>query len=596
MSQPTTYYIRKVLEYSEFFVEEEPIDIPAILKLYNRNTLVRMAAILSLHYGNMCVPNDEQTLFSDISKKHISHLNELFKSYYKRKGINHNEKVLVITFRTGLELWRQIFAIHKEDYKDTIEKCDIEFNLFKVILALNEKIVSFKSKKELYKLDELIFLNGFLTNDTNNFSLKRVLQPQVYYFTLLVDFIPSNVVLSKATEILFNRWGITSWLQYGSTLIWLAYETDKYYQEKQKGVPVIPMDEKIINDETGLISLSLVNNLSICEDEYIPYKDEDGFSKSELNIDFRRFRSKPFVKLKDGSGYVVINNQILCERLFNSLYFDLLPLINGREGSCGYFDYNKDFVEKVLFRQTFFNCLPTTFFTFPVRESKESTEMPNEPDFYVRTKRAELIVVECKAIKMNGECRDDGDYHRLLEELHEKIVLKTRNLDKSRKKVSGEPQPIGVGQLINHIDSIEADTFEWDKNIPDEVSYYPVMIFEDVRLLQPGLLSILNRWFYEEVKKKPQMILSDMVCKPIMVISINTLYLYDNLILKRSLTRIIERFLCENATFDKSTGKYEINELADFDDYLRSNPFHKSDEIVNWFDKAKLLWNASLQA
>ena len=32
-------------------------------------------------------------------------------------------------------------------------------------------------------------------------------------------------------------------------------------------------------------------------------------------------------------------------------------------------------------------------------------------------------------IKMNGEIRDYADYDRLLDELHEKVVLKTRNLD-----------------------------------------------------------------------------------------------------------------------------------------------------------------------
>ena len=586
MPKQTTYHMRRLLEYSEFFKEEKPIDIPATLKLYNRNRLVRMAAILSLHYGNMHVPDDERSLFSDSSKKHIPHINALFQSYYKRTGINPNEKVQVVTYRTGLELWRQIFAIPTEDFNDSIEKCDIEFTLFKVILALNEKIVSFNNREELYKLDELIFLNGFLTNDTNNYSLKTVLQPQMYYFRLLVDYIPSNDVLIKATEILFNNWGIRNWQQYYATIIWLAYETDKYYQEKQNGIPVISLEKMRLNDETGLFSPSLVNQLSISEEEYIPYKEEEGFSKIELNIDYRRFRSKPFVKLKDGTGYVVINNQILCERLFNSLYFDFLPLINGKKGSYGFFDYNKAFVEKVLFRQTFFNCLPKTCYTFPIRNSKEVSEKPNEPDFYARTKCAELIIVECKAIKMNGECRDDGDYVRLLDELHEKIVLKTRNIDKTRKKFQGVPEPIGVGQLINHIDSIEAGSFEWDKSIPNEVSYYPMIVFEDVRLLQPGLLSILNRWFYEEIEKKPEMISSDMVCKPIMAVSINTLYLYDNLILKRSLTNIIDTFLCNNATCDESTGKYEINELADFDYYLRRNPFNKSNDVIRWLNKS----------
>lgn len=585
MSKQTTYCIRRVIEYSEFFKGEKPIDIPATLKLYNRNTLVRMATILSLHYGNMHIPDNERSLFSDCSKKYIPHINALFQSYYNRIGINQNEKVQVVTYRTGLELWRQIFAIPIEDFNNTIEECDIEITLFKVILTLNEKIVSFNNRKELYKLDELMFLNGFLTNDTNNYSIKTVLQPQMYYFSLLVDYIPSNDVLSKATEILFNNWGIKNWRQYCTTLIWLAHETDKYCQEKQDGVPVISLDKIKINDKTGLFSPSLVDYFSISEEEYIPYKEEEGFSKTELNIDYRRFRSKPFVKLKDGTGYVVINNQILCERLFNSLYFDFLPLINGKKGSCGFFEYNKAFVEKVLFRQTFFKCLPTTCYTFPISNSKEESEKPNEPDFYARTKRAELIIVECKAIKMNGECRDDGDYVRLLDELHEKIVLKTRNIDKTRKAFQGEPEPIGAGQLINHIDSIEADTFEWDKSIPNEVSYYPMIVFEDVRLLQPGLLSILNRWFYEEIEKKSEMVLSDMVCKPIMAASINTLYLYDNLIVKKGLTSVIDDFLSQNAKFDEKTGKYELSKIADFDNFLRCNPFNKSSDTEKWLKK-----------
>ena len=81
MPKQTTYHIRRVLEYSEFFKDSSPIDIPATLKLYSRNTLLRMAAILSLHYGNMHFPDNERSLFSDCSKKHILHINELFQLY-----------------------------------------------------------------------------------------------------------------------------------------------------------------------------------------------------------------------------------------------------------------------------------------------------------------------------------------------------------------------------------------------------------------------------------------------------------------------------------------------------------------------------------
>ena len=585
MSKNTKVHIRRVLEYNDFFIEEKPIDIFVTLKLFSRKKLVRIASILSLHYGNLTYPDSERTLFSNKSLMRIDYLKKCFDTFYERNNLSPNDVVVISTYRTALELWRHIFAIHTEEFNDTIEECDFELTIFKVILAINEKIFSYQKREEPYKQDELFFLNGYLTNDSNNYYLQSVIQPQLYYFRVLLDFIPSNEVMNKATIRKLNDYGIENWLQYFATILFLAYETDNYYKHKLNGIPIINPENIKHNDQTGLFSPNLIDHLCIDEDDYIPYTNDDGAEEREYNIDYRRFRAKPFVRLKNGAGYVVINNQLLCERLFNSLYFDFQPLINGKKESCGFFDFNKGFIEKILFRQTIFRCLPKGCFTFPERGSKEINEKPNEPDLYIRTNKGELLIVECKAIKMNGECRDDGDFGRLLEELHEKIVLKTRNLDKARKKFKRNPEPIGIGQLINHINSIEDDSFEWDKNIPDIVFYYPLLVFEDIRMLQPGLLSIVNRWFYEEISKIPEMILSEMDCKPVMLVSINTLYLYDDFIRRKGLTHIIDLFLQENAQLDIKSGKYKLKDLADFDGYLRRNRFKKSVDAEKWLKR-----------
>ena len=167
----TTITVRRVVEYSDLFVGEPQIDIPTTLKLFNRNLLIRAAAVLSLHYGNLCIPDNNSTLFSEISQSHIRHLNKLFKAYYKKYRIAEGQEVQILTYRTGLELWRQIFAIREEEFTNTIATCDIEFLLFKVILTINERLLSFNEKKDFYKLDELLFLSGFLTNDNNNYNL-----------------------------------------------------------------------------------------------------------------------------------------------------------------------------------------------------------------------------------------------------------------------------------------------------------------------------------------------------------------------------------------------------------------------------------------
>jgi hypothetical protein len=182
---------------------------------------------------------------------------------------------------------------------------------------------------------------------------------------------------------------------------------------------------------------------------------------------------------------------------------------------------------------------------------------------------------------MNGEIRDYADYDRLLDELHEKVVLKTRNLDQSRKGLKGIAEPVGIGQIIHHIDSIEADTFKWDKNLPDQVAYYPIIVFEDIRLLQPGLMSILNRWFYEELSKIEEINLTEMNCLPIIPVSINTLYLYDDIILKKGMFKMIEDYIRLSSKYHKD-GKCQVDQLSDFDAYLHTFPFKKNNEIAQW--------------
>ena len=62
----TTLEIRRVIEYRHFFVGEESIDVSDALKRFSRCALVRMAAILSLHYGNMSWLDPHNTLFVNI--------------------------------------------------------------------------------------------------------------------------------------------------------------------------------------------------------------------------------------------------------------------------------------------------------------------------------------------------------------------------------------------------------------------------------------------------------------------------------------------------------------------------------------------------
>lgn len=73
-------------------------------------------------------------------------------------------------------------------------------------------------------------------------------------------------------------------------------------------------------------------------------------------------------------------------------------------------------------------------------------------------------------------------------------------------------------------------------------------------------------------------------CMPIMVVSINTLFLYDDYLLKNGITNVIDSFVRAHADYDKKTGEYKLSEMADFDGYLRRHHFNKRRVMMKWHE------------
>ena len=59
---------------------------------------------------------------------------------------------------------------------------------------------------------------------------------------------------------------------------------------------------------------------------------------------------------------------------------------------------------KILFRQTFFNCLPTNCVSFPDRNSREMSEKPNEPD----NENGPVIYKQPDAVPENADIGVEG--------------------------------------------------------------------------------------------------------------------------------------------------------------------------------------------
>lgn len=190
-------------------------------------------------------------------------------------------------------------------------------------------------------------------------------------------------------------------------------------------------------------------------------------------------------------------------------------------------------------------------------------EEDNQPDFYLR-ENDNLILFECKAIRINGELKDKSDIDELLNILKNKLYCSIENIDKSRGKKKN-PERVGVTQLVQQMKMIDADTFKWDNDIPDEVAYYPVIILEDPRFVVPGLSYIINSWYKPLIEQE----LPDQMCHPVVVMSIDVLMLYSHIFKVQGFHNVFDKYFQKAVRYSTNGVTWTFEPFADFNVFMQ---------------------------
>lgn len=553
------FEIQKILEFNDLFPNEE-IDIISTLTKYSKERIVKLVNCLGMNYGNAFIPDAQSTFFSEVSKKHVVRLNDLIGNYFKAHNI---QRVCYCTQRSTLELLRYAFSISMDHYCNTGKDENLEFDIFRVLLYINQNLMNYSSEED-GDFAKLIFLHNYALNDITKGKWDITYQTQIYYFDCFLKFLEENIIGNHLRDSFLQKSGLISFKYYIQTLVSLVALYLNKKAENLKGCPILYLDK--IKDETGFLHKEVCDFLAIDIDKLIPYSSEDN-TQRDNNVDYREFRAHPLVKIGD-SEFLIYNLQLLCERIYNSLFFDLKSVWDNRDGD--YFDfYNKEVVEHFIFQRTMLNCLgKKTSCYYPLKQhimlSKAKDEQDNQPDFYIREKDS-LILFECKGIKINGRLKDKADADELISVVKNKLYLSTENLDKSRKKKEKE-ETVGITQLVKQINFIENDKFPWDDGIPDAVDYYPVLVLEDPRLSQMGMIQLINEWY------KPLLIeqgLTDVICHPIIVMSIDTLFRYSDVFARKGFHVVFDEFFKRNLNNRSSATDWVLDLFADFDMYMR---------------------------
>lgn len=415
-------------------------------------------------------------------------------------------------------------------------------------------------------------------NDISGQDVRGVFIRQVQYYSILSEFIETYPACDKAKETFYKSVGITKMSDYAKTWLALVALDFEYQKKQEKGCPVIDLNR--LQDVDGTLNIPVLDFLSINLNEHISYSNAEIKSRDD-NVDYRIFRSRPLIKISD-KKYIIYSFPILVERLYNSLFFDLKDSFKD-----AFNFYNKDFVEKVLFQPQVLQCLneKITSKIYPSREmilcDDKIKEEDNQPDFYLR-ENDNLILFECKAIRINGELKDKSDIDELLSILKNKLYNSIENIDKSRGKKKNAER-VGVTQLVQQMKMIDADTFKWDNKIPDEVAYYPVIILEDPRFVVPGLSYIINSWYKQLILQE----LPGQMCHPIVVTSIDILMSYSHIFKAKGFHNIFDKYFQKAVRYSDNDVTWTFGPLGDFNVFMQESYKLSPKKKLQLFEKYK---------
>ena len=543
--------VEKILEFHDLFPEEPDLDIYGVVKQYNKELLVRCAHVLSNNFESPRIPDYVNPFFLAISQKHIGNINNRIKRLQKDCKKN---SFVYSTQRTALELLRIVFDIAPTDYNNDGKDEDFEYDIFRVILQINENLMAFKSRGDL-DIATLTYCSFLISNDFLNFNLQTLLLNQIYCYLSLSQFLCTDLRCHKATQMLYAKCGITSIHQYARTWLALFSFAYNYRQKGLKQCPILDLD-KLLYDEQFIVT-SVLDHLSLPIEAHISYTSRD-YKDRENNVDYRCFRAHPLIKISQRQ-YLIYSFPILLERLYYGMFWDIKDAFND-----SFHFYNTEFVERRLFQTQIVENLnlekSTSFYpTLDLIRSNTLKEDSNQPDYYIREQDM-IVLFECKAIRINGTIKDKGDINELLKIFKGKLYFSDFNIDKTRKNKKSER--VGVTQLVHLMKMIDEDTFKWDTEIPDDVAYYPVIVLEDSRLVKPGLTYLINEWYKPLVKEK----LPDQMCHPIIVMSIKTLVIYSEVFKKNGYHKVFDEFFKRNVNY--SGIEWQIAYLADFDSFM----------------------------
>ena len=341
-----------------------------------------------------------------------------YKAYFARETQRKQQPMEYATgSETPLLLLKYIMAMQESDGSDD-SIAQLEKNLYTAFLIANEITLNRNQGEPPYKQEDdlelylvSLLMSRYAYNDFINqeSDIKELVRNQNIRTTKFFNFVSQHPQLKDLYDDFLKVYGLTSWKDYLRTylsiLALVRYKTGVINFERLK-------------DEDGLLSEQIVDRDSIDIHEIIPLKD---------NVDYQAFREKPFVKIAPHE-YAVIDVSFMIYRMFDGLYFIFNDLWKCKHSS-NMQGFNTIFTTEFSEKTILANCLKeiaNTHGWFSLTDNECKSVVPEKklsspPDFYIREGK-DVILFECKDVKIPKEVKAEGTTRQLLNEVDKDFV------------------------------------------------------------------------------------------------------------------------------------------------------------------------------
>ena len=463
--------------------------------------------------GNTSLIDVPRFFFGPNNRDQIVDAIQRYKSYLRIEAERQQQPMEYATgSETPLLLLKHIMAMPEST--STSEIPELERNLYTAFLIANDLTFNRNQGKVPYTQDEdlemylsCLLMSQYAYNDFTNqeVDLNDLIKSQNTRTDKFFIFVSQHPQLKDLYYEFLQKYGLLCWNDYLRT-----YWSIQSLVRNKTGI----VDFEQLKDDDGLLSEQIVDKDSIDIHEVVPL---------EKNIDYQTFREKPFIKIAPHQ-YAVIDVSFMIYRMFDGLYFifnDLWQLKHpdNKQG------FNRIFTTEFSEETVLVNCLKEIsnshgWFSLSDNECKSvvpEKKLSSPPDFYIRN-RKNVILFECKDVKIPKEVKAEGSIQQLLDEVAKDFV---GYLDTDKNKWRYK----GIGQLVRNAKRIKNGEFTWDIKAEKDSRIFLVLVLADARQVAIGWKNYLNRKMIEECIRQK---IDYSKVYPLILMDLGTLTLYKN--------------------------------------------------------------------